>query len=53
MKNAYGKKYLTDVEKEAYRIIKTAELNCLADIVQLNNKNVLLFFQRNSKFIPK
>jgi len=33
IKNAYGKKYISeDIEKPPFRVIKQAEVNCLADI---------------------
>lgn len=33
IKNAYGKKYLDNIEKEAYKMIKKAEILCIAEIV--------------------
>jgi hypothetical protein len=47
LKNAYGKKFMDDIEKPAYKVIKQAEINCLADILVKTNKAVNIFF--NSK----
>jgi hypothetical protein len=36
-KNAYGKKFLVDVEKDAYTIIRQQEVNCLATVLKIHN----------------
>ena len=51
LKNAYGKKFLVDVEKDAYRIIRRMEVQCLANIMQKNylseNKSRFSRFKKN------
>ena len=36
-KNGYGKKFLVDVEKDAYTIIRQQEIRCLATVIKLHN----------------
>lgn len=39
LKNSYGKQFIADIDKESYQIIRSAELNCLAEIVSKSTKN--------------
>jgi len=53
MKNAYGKKFLIDIEKDAYKIIKQLEVQCLAAIILKNQKSDALshnFGQKKKSF---
>jgi hypothetical protein len=38
IRNAYGKKFVTELDKETYKIIRGVELKCIADIVIRHNK---------------
>jgi hypothetical protein len=42
MKNAYGKKFLIDIEKDAYKIIKRIEMSCLGAIINKTTNETAL-----------